>query len=88
MVKAIQEALPADKAPELAKRLQEGKFSLRDMYEQLQNIMKMGPINKGVYVFWFIFYFGLMLFSFGFVSKQSYGNDAWNESNVAVIKGT
>lgn len=46
MVKAFQEAIPADKAPELAARLSEGKFTLRDLQEQLQNIMKMGPINK------------------------------------------
>lgn len=59
MMKAFQEALPMEKAPELAQRLSEGKFTLRvldhfssplmvskDMYEQLQNIMKMGPINK------------------------------------------
>jgi len=46
MMKAFQEVLPMDKAPELAERLSQGKFSLRDMYEQLQNIMKMGPIGK------------------------------------------
>eukprot|EP01118_Nematostelium_gracile_P007734 TRINITY_DN2529_c0_g1_i1.p1 TRINITY_DN2529_c0_g1~~TRINITY_DN2529_c0_g1_i1.p1 ORF type:complete len:488 (-),score=159.24 TRINITY_DN2529_c0_g1_i1:79-1542(-) len=46
IMKAFQEVLPMDKAPELAQRLSEGKFSLRDMYEQLQNIMKMGPIGK------------------------------------------
>lgn len=46
MMKAFQEVLPMDKAPELAQRLSEGKFSYRDMYEQLQNIMKMGPISK------------------------------------------
>jgi signal recognition particle subunit SRP54 len=46
MMKTFQEVLPMDKAPELAQRLSEGKFTLRDMYEQLQNIMKMGPLNK------------------------------------------
>jgi len=46
MMRTFQEVLPMDKAPELAQRLSEGKFSLRDMYEQLQNIMKMGPLNK------------------------------------------
>lgn len=46
MMKVFQEALPADKAPELAKRLQEGKFTLRDMKEQLNNILKMGPLGK------------------------------------------
>jgi signal recognition particle subunit SRP54 len=28
------------------KKLQQGLFTLRDMYEQFENIMKMGPINK------------------------------------------
>lgn len=46
MLKIIEQAVPADSQPQLAKRLQEGKFSLRDMYEQFQNIMKMGPLNK------------------------------------------
>eukprot|EP00005_Dracoamoeba_jomungandri_P003652 CAMPEP_0174252032 /NCGR_PEP_ID=MMETSP0439-20130205/1674_1 /TAXON_ID=0 /ORGANISM="Stereomyxa ramosa, Strain Chinc5" /LENGTH=476 /DNA_ID=CAMNT_0015332509 /DNA_START=129 /DNA_END=1559 /DNA_ORIENTATION=+ len=32
--------------PELYKRLTEGQFTLRDMYEQFQNILKMGPLNK------------------------------------------
>jgi len=46
MMEVFQEALPMDKAPELAQRLSEGKFTLRDMYDQLQNILKMGPLNK------------------------------------------
>lgn len=31
---------------ELIKRLQHGQFTLRDMYEQFQNIMKMGPVGQ------------------------------------------
>lgn len=46
MMKLLEEAMPADSQPALAKRLQEGKFSLRDMYDQFQNIMKMGPLDK------------------------------------------
>eukprot|EP01121_Diplochlamys_sp_Union-15-3_P014621 TRINITY_DN4685_c0_g1_i1.p1 TRINITY_DN4685_c0_g1~~TRINITY_DN4685_c0_g1_i1.p1 ORF type:complete len:477 (-),score=120.04 TRINITY_DN4685_c0_g1_i1:9-1439(-) len=42
----IKEAVPAESQPQIAKRLQEGKFSLRDMYEQFQNMLKMGPLNK------------------------------------------
>jgi signal recognition particle subunit SRP54 len=49
MLKIIEEAVPAESQPQLAKRLQEGKFSLRDMYEQFQNIMKMGPLNKSMW---------------------------------------
>lgn len=30
----------------MAKRLQEGKFSLRDMYEQFQSMLKMGPLDQ------------------------------------------
>jgi len=46
MMEVFKDALPMDKAPELAQRLSEGKFTLRDMYEQLQNILKMGPLDK------------------------------------------
>jgi len=46
LMKTFQDVLPADKAPELAARIADGKFTLRDMYEQLGNVMKMGPLNK------------------------------------------
>jgi len=46
MMEVFQDVLPMDKAPELAERLSQGKFSLRDMYDQLQNILKMGPLDK------------------------------------------
>lgn len=35
-----------DKQPELYQKLQQGVFTLRDMYEQFQNVMKMGPLGK------------------------------------------
>jgi len=31
---------------ELIKRLKQGQFTLRDLYEQFSNIMKMGPFNQ------------------------------------------
>lgn len=31
---------------ELMERLKHGQFTLRDMYEQFQNLMKMGPFNQ------------------------------------------
>ena len=31
---------------ELINKMKHGEFTLRDMYEQLQNIMKMGPVGK------------------------------------------
>jgi len=46
MIKMIEDVVPKESQPDLAKRLQEGKFSLRDMYDQFQNIQKMGPLGK------------------------------------------
>jgi len=44
----LKDVVPSqDKQKELAQRLQEGKFTLRDMYEQFQNMLKMGPLGKG-----------------------------------------
>ena len=31
---------------ELIEKIKHGHFSLRDMYEQFQNIMKMGPFSQ------------------------------------------
>ncbi len=31
---------------ELIDKLKHGQFTLRDMYEQFQNVMKMGPFNQ------------------------------------------
>jgi len=42
----IEEVVPKDSQQELADRIQKGKFSLRDLYEQFQNILNAGPINK------------------------------------------
>lgn len=38
--------LKLDDNEELLNKLKQGQFTLRDMYEQFQNIMKMGPINQ------------------------------------------
>ncbi|EKM55354.1 uncharacterized protein PHACADRAFT_255925 [Phanerochaete carnosa HHB-10118-sp] len=35
-----------DKQKEIAKKLEEGKLSIRDWREQIQNVMSMGPISK------------------------------------------
>jgi signal recognition particle GTPase len=35
-----------DQQPELLQKLSEGNFTLRIMYEQFQNILKMGPIGQ------------------------------------------
>ncbi|THG22862.1 hypothetical protein TEA_025559 [Camellia sinensis var. sinensis] len=42
----IHEVVPMDQQPELLQKLSEGKFTLRIMYEQFQNILKMGPIGQ------------------------------------------
>ncbi|MQL98009.1 hypothetical protein Taro_030709 [Colocasia esculenta] len=42
----IHEVVPTDQQPELLQKLTEGSFTLRIMYEQFQNIMKMGPIGQ------------------------------------------
>ena len=38
--------LKLDDNEELVKNLKAGQFTLRDMYEQFQNILKMGPFNQ------------------------------------------
>ena len=40
------EGLELGNQEELYKRIQHGEFTLRDMYEQFQNIMKMGPFGQ------------------------------------------
>jgi signal recognition particle subunit SRP54 len=42
----VQEAIPLDKQPELLNKISHGQFSLRDMYEQFQTVLKMGSINN------------------------------------------
>lgn len=48
LIQNIREVVPKDEEmnKELVNRLQRGEFSLRDMYDQFENIMKMGPLNK------------------------------------------
>ncbi len=47
LVDRIKDAVPnPENQTEMLARLQQGVFTLRDMYEQFQNIMKMGPLNK------------------------------------------
>ena len=35
-----------DKQPELVEKFTKGSFTLRDMYEQFTNVMKLGPLGK------------------------------------------
>mmetsp|Transcript_12342 Transcript_12342/g.39113 ORF Transcript_12342/g.39113 Transcript_12342/m.39113 type:complete len:499 (+) Transcript_12342:569-2065(+) len=42
----IQDVIPQDQQPELLEKLAEGKFSMRILYEQFANILKMGPMGQ------------------------------------------
>jgi signal recognition particle subunit SRP54 len=46
LVSSINEALPLDKQPELMARMSKGNFTLRDMYEQLQSVTKLGSLQQ------------------------------------------
>eukprot|EP00933_Yihiella_yeosuensis_P072076 TRINITY_DN80368_c0_g1_i1.p1 TRINITY_DN80368_c0_g1~~TRINITY_DN80368_c0_g1_i1.p1 ORF type:complete len:519 (+),score=131.99 TRINITY_DN80368_c0_g1_i1:101-1657(+) len=46
LFQTITEVMPLDKQPELLKKIAKGKFSLRDLYEQFQNLQKMGPMSQ------------------------------------------
>lgn len=42
----LKEVISTEKQQELIERISKGKFTLKDMYEQFQNVLKMGPISK------------------------------------------
>eukprot|EP00742_Colponemidia_sp_Colp-10_P003535 GILJ01003766.1.p1 GENE.GILJ01003766.1~~GILJ01003766.1.p1 ORF type:complete len:511 (+),score=89.55 GILJ01003766.1:40-1533(+) len=42
----IREAVPEHKQPEMIKRISQGVFTLRDMKDQFQNVLKLGPLGK------------------------------------------
>merc|ERR1719272_2456316 len=46
LFQTITEAMPLDKQPELLNKISKGQFSLRDLYEQFQNLQKMGPMGQ------------------------------------------
>uniref|UniRef100_A0AC35UDR1 Signal recognition particle 54 kDa protein n=1 Tax=Rhabditophanes sp. KR3021 TaxID=114890 RepID=A0AC35UDR1_9BILA len=46
LVEKVSEIGNAQDSEELLKKIKGGQFTLRDMYEQFQNIMKMGPFNQ------------------------------------------
>jgi signal recognition particle subunit SRP54 len=45
LFKTVQEAIPQDKQAEIAKTIQEGKFTLRNMKEQFQSVLNMGSLG-------------------------------------------
>jgi len=46
LIKKIKDVVPMEDQPQLLQRISQGVFTLRDMYEQFQNILKMGPLGK------------------------------------------
>lgn len=46
LAKRIHEADIKDNQEELLKKIQQGKLTLRDMKEQFQNVLKLGPVNS------------------------------------------
>lgn len=46
LLEKVQDAVSEDEAKDLQKKLLKGEFSLLDLYEQMQAMRKMGPLNK------------------------------------------
>eukprot|EP01091_Cochliopodium_minus_P013692 TRINITY_DN4465_c1_g1_i1.p1 TRINITY_DN4465_c1_g1~~TRINITY_DN4465_c1_g1_i1.p1 ORF type:complete len:486 (+),score=172.71 TRINITY_DN4465_c1_g1_i1:52-1509(+) len=46
LAKVVQNAVPKESQELLMERISQGLFSLRDMYEQFQTVLKMGPIGN------------------------------------------
>ena len=45
LVEQIKDTIGDDKNPELMEKFSKGQFTLRDMYEQFENVMKLGPLS-------------------------------------------
>ncbi|MFT4326084.1 MAG: signal recognition particle protein Srp54 [Candidatus Woesearchaeota archaeon] len=48
LLEKAQEAMNEEDAEDLAKRMMKGQFTLKDLYEQMQAMKKMGPLTKVV----------------------------------------
>lgn len=46
LMEEIKNVVDVDKQTEMTDKFTKGVFTLRDMYEQFQNVMKLGPLNK------------------------------------------
>jgi len=46
LLQRFEESVEKDEAEDVAKRMMAGKFTLLDVYEQLEQVKKMGPLNK------------------------------------------
>ncbi|CAD7695339.1 unnamed protein product [Ostreobium quekettii] len=45
-INKISDVIPEDKQPELLENIAKGQFSMRILYDQFQNILKMGPMSQ------------------------------------------
>lgn len=48
LMKTVKEAISEDKQKKLVENIQKGQFSLRDMRDQFQSVLNMGPLNQVV----------------------------------------
>jgi hypothetical protein len=46
LVEKISDVVNKNDQKDMIQRIQQGQFSLRDMYEQFENILQMGPLNQ------------------------------------------
>ena len=46
LLEKAEEVMDGDKAAETAKKIMSGKFTLREMYDQMEALAKMGPLSK------------------------------------------
>ena len=46
LLQKVKEVVPEEKAEDLTKRFMEGNFNLKDLYEQMKAMRKMGPLSK------------------------------------------
>lgn len=45
-VDKLQDVIPEDQQPEFIENIAKGQFTMRILYEQFQNILKMGPMSQ------------------------------------------
>ena len=48
LMKTVKEAISEDKQKKMVENLQKGQFSLRDMRDQFQSVLNMGPLSQVV----------------------------------------
>lgn len=75
------EQLKLENNEELMRKLKDGQFTLRDMYEQFQNIMKMGPINQIMVIITSFFFLNLVK---KVLASFSIGIDIKNVSKLSI----